>query len=108
MSEPFLVPVSGLLEPFRLGEKAPAGHSRKNVCQRTMLFEALSPLETYPSNKLRETSTNYTLDQFELLDLSLDWPITVGEGQPRDNGTFVLEESLCKTTQFRNLTCLNS
>ena len=53
--------MSGLLEPLRLGEEAPAGHSWENVCQWTTLFEALSPLETCLSGKERETSTNYTL-----------------------------------------------
>src|SRR5258708_1125601 len=60
-AQPFLTPVSGLLEPLRLGEEAPAGHSRKNVCQWTTLFETLSPPETCFSSKLSETSTNYTM-----------------------------------------------
>jgi len=55
--------MSGLLEPLRLGEEAPAGHSWENICQWTTLFEALSPLETCLSGKERETSTNYTLDE---------------------------------------------
>ncbi len=50
-AEPFLTPVSGLLEPLRLGEEAPADHSRKNVCQWTTLFETLSPPETCFSSK---------------------------------------------------------
>lgn len=46
-----------------VGEEAPAGYSRENVCQWTTLFEALSPLETCFYNKERETSTNHTLDE---------------------------------------------
>ena len=55
--------MSGLLEPLRLGEEAPAGHSWENVCRWTTLFEALSPLEACLSCKERETSTNYTFTQ---------------------------------------------
>jgi len=79
MAEPFLATVSGLLEPFRLGEKAPAGHSWENVCQRTMLFEVLSPLETCLSNRERETSTNYTFD--ELHPGHMPFHLSVIDGQ---------------------------
>ena len=80
---PFLVPVSELLEPLRLGEEAPAAHSRENVCQWTTLFEALSPLETYPSNRERETSTNYTFKCLQLVYFALGDSLAPGQTESR-------------------------
>jgi hypothetical protein len=51
----------------------------KNVCQWTTLFETLSPPETCFSSKLSETSTNYTFEQFELVDLTFHLPIRIDQ-----------------------------
>ncbi len=96
------MPVSGLLEPFRLGEKAPAGHSRKNVCQRTMLFEELSPLETYLSNKSRETSTNYTFLQLQAVHLGFHLPLTPGRSESGAHRRVIATNTLGKALQFAN------
>ena len=52
-AEPFLTPVSSLLEPLRLGEEAPEGYSRKNVYQWTTLFEPLPEVTLTKWLKLR-------------------------------------------------------
>src|SRR6266576_3207480 len=98
---PFLVPVSELLEPLRLGEEAPAAHSRENVCQWTTLFEALSPLETYPSNRERATSTNYPLDEFQAMHLPFGLPVAPREGETRFHCLIILLESLSEALEFR-------
>jgi len=59
-----------------------AASTRENVCQRTMLFEVLSPLETCLSNRERETSTNYTFDQLNPIDGSFDWSLAPFQAQP--------------------------
>src|SRR6266566_7868508 len=98
MALPFLASVSGLLEPLRLGEEAPAGHSRENVCQWTTLFEALSPLETCISNKERETSTNYTLNEFQAMHLPFGLAVAPHEGETRFHRLIILLESLPRSS----------
>src|SRR6266566_2310178 len=99
-AEPFLAPVSGLLEPLGLGQGAPADHSRANVCQWTTSFEALSPLETYLSNRERETSTNYTFQEFQFRHLSLDLSVVDGPSEARFHRRFVLLHSRSKWLKF--------
>lgn len=41
------------------------------------------------------------------MDLRFNWSIAVGEGQPCDHSTLVLEQSLSKMTQFRQLARFN-
>ncbi|MGZ3628750.1 MAG: hypothetical protein ACXVDN_13935, partial [Ktedonobacteraceae bacterium] len=83
---------------------APPGHSRKNVCQRAMLFEALSPLETYLSNKIRETSTNYTLNQFETVDVARDQAIAGVEGQASLHSDLSVPDACGELAQLRQVT----
>src|SRR5258708_8919607 len=65
----------------------------ENVCQWTTLFEALSPLETCISNKERETSTNYTLDEFQAMHLPFGLPVAPREGKTCFHRLIILLES---------------
>src|SRR5258708_30340547 len=72
----------------------------ENVCQWTTLFEALSPLETGISNKERETSTNYTFDEFQAMHLPFGLPVAPREGKTCFHRLIILLESLSKALEF--------
>src|SRR5258708_9897501 len=70
----------------------------ENVCQWTTLFEALSPLETCISNKERETSTNYTLNEFQAMHLPFGLPVAPREGETCFHRLIILLESLPRSS----------
>src|SRR5258708_34100776 len=64
--------------------------------------------QALPEQRKFGTTIHRSLHQFEFLDLGLDGPIAVGERQSSNDSLLVLAQAVCKTTQFRNLTRLNS